>query len=77
MRQVVNGRSGCFTKKIHTDNKQKSIKKTGNKNPFPESVLHDEMMRFNIGLDSYDNFLKQDLNLGKYKEKLRAISHEL
>jgi hypothetical protein len=31
-------------------------------------VPDDELMRFKIGLDGYDDFFEQSLNLGKYKE---------
>ncbi len=37
-------------------------------------MLADKKVCFSKGLKCYDDFFQQDINLGKYKEKLRAMS---
>lgn len=64
--KVINGRGGSFAKEIHADGEKHGIKQAGDENPFPEPVPDDELMRFKIGLDGYDDFFEQSLNLGKY-----------
>ena len=57
--------SGRATEKIHTYYEQKSINDPRNNDPFPELVLLDESVHFRKGLDCYDNFFEQILNLDK------------
>jgi hypothetical protein len=52
----------------HAKNKKDSIDNTGNDYPFKQPVCLYKAMSFSPGLDSYDNFFEQSLNLyGKYK----------
>ena len=68
MGQIIYNSRGGFTKKIHADGKKDSIKQTGDNNPFPEFMFYNKLVRFKIGLDRYDDFLQQDIDLCKYKK---------
>jgi hypothetical protein len=70
MCQVINNSRCRLSKKIHADRKKNGINQTGENDPFPKPVFYNKIMCLKIGLNSYDDFFQQDLDLCKYKEKL-------
>ena len=54
--QVVDNGRGRFSKKVHTDAKQKSINNSGNDDPLPKFMSDNKTMGFEIGLDGYYDF---------------------
>jgi len=75
MCEIINNSSRSFAKKIHTDCEKYGVQQTRNHNPFPKLVFYNELVGFKIGLNGYDNFFQQDIDLCKYKEKLLAFSY--
>lgn len=73
MGQVINNSSCSFSEKIHADHEKDCIQQTREYNPFPKPVLDYKMMSLKIGLDGYDNFFKQGIDLCKYNKKLLAF----
>ena len=58
------------TKKIYADSEKNSINDSGYDDPFPKLVNLYETVRFRIGLDGYNNFFQQNINL---KVNIRSL----
>ena len=56
----MQGIVGCCGKQNYTTCKQQHINQPGNNYPFPHAVAPDELMGFEIAVNGYDDFFKQD-----------------
>ena len=63
MAEPGDGFAGGLPKEIHADTEQDGIKYAGDQDPFPQLVLHDKVMGFDVGLEGYDYFLEQKIFL--------------
>ena len=57
--------SGRTAEEIHACHKKYSIDNTRNNDPFPEFMLPDKLVYFSKGLDGYDYFFEQAVNLNE------------
>ena len=48
---------------VHANSKQKHVNNSGNQYPLPQPVLSNKVVRIKIGLDGYDDFFQQILDL--------------
>jgi hypothetical protein len=53
------GRIGRLQEKIHADTEEDRIDDAGDHDPLPQPMFADELMRFDIRLEGYDNFFEQ------------------
>jgi hypothetical protein len=61
--QVFNYICRRSSKKIHAKSEKSCINDSGNDDPFPKLVSLYENVCFRIGLESYNNFFQQNINL--------------
>jgi hypothetical protein len=57
--QPGHGGIGRLPEEIHTGGEEDGIEDTGDEDPFPKVVLADEVVRLDVGLESYNNFFEQ------------------
>jgi hypothetical protein len=63
--------------KIHAHHKHNGVYNAGDQDPFPQPVLPDEFMGFEISLYGYDDFFEQHLHLGgKYIEVVFSFARK-